>query len=317
MDTAHDPERAPMGRPTGLAILIALAAPTFGWFRSRDAVARGVSPSTLTRLRSRRIIHTPSRGLNWLTCFPDTWEGRAIAALWSAGSHAALARWAALRLLRNGSGSPAIDLVVPRHVTVTGTATHLRQHARLAMADVVSQGGFRFTSAAFTVCDLAPLLPVGDLVRIADRFVAERIFELDELAAMVRRFRAIEGVETLREMLTQLDPASRWTRSDGERAWARLLRAAGVPTPVANARVIDADGRRRYLDFAWPDLRVAVELDLHPSHGTTVGRRNDGTRQNALVLNGWTVLRFDLADVMSRPDHVIRTVRQAIAQATA
>ncbi|MBW3657316.1 MAG: endonuclease domain-containing protein [Actinobacteria bacterium] len=58
-----------------------------------------------------------------------------------------------------------------------------------------------------------------------------------------------------------------------------------------------------------------MDIDLHPSHGTTLGRREDGHRQNALVLAGWTVLRFDLADLMTRPDQVRETVARALANA--
>ena len=130
---------------------------------------------------------------------------------------------------------------------------------------------------------------------------------------MTDRFRQVEGVEKLRAVLDELHPASRWTRSDGERMALRIVRQLEVEAPVANLRVTDADGRRRYLDFAWPKLKLAVELDLHPSHGTTAGRRDDGARQNALVLVGWTVLRFDLADLMLRPDQVRDTIARAIA----
>ncbi len=158
-----------------------------------------------------------------------------------------------------------------------------------------------------------PRRGINRLVSWVDRLVAASLLTAGDLHAAVTRFAWIDGVATARHALAELNPAARWTRSDGEAAWARIIVIGGFPPPIANLRVTDADGRRRYLDFAWLDRRVAVELDLHPSHGTTIGRRRDGARQNALVVQGWTILRFDLADLMLRPDQVLRTVAAALA----
>ncbi|MBW3619093.1 MAG: endonuclease domain-containing protein [Actinobacteria bacterium] len=204
-----------------------------------------------------------------------------------------------------------IDLVGPRAVPASTTTVAVRGHSRLRPGDVQVHGGLRVTSATFTVCDLAAVVSEAALLRRADRFIAVAAFSLEDLRLMTARFREIEGVEKLRSVLDQLAPSSRWTRSDGERMWLRIVRELDVPDPRADHRASDAEGNRRYLDFAWPDRKLAVEIDLHPTHGTTIGRRDDGRRQNALVLAGWTVLRFDLADLMTRPDYVLRTVEQA------
>lgn len=302
---------------TPLQVLLALSAKTFGWFRSVDARAHGVLPSTLTWFRSSGVIESPKRGINRLTSVEDRWEGRALAALWSAGRRAALGRHAALHLWGLWSGHPDIDVVTPRAKVSTCCTVPVRTHARLRAGDVVQRGMFQVTSLAFTICDLAAVMTEKELLRLADRAVASSHMTLDDLREMVDRFREIGGVETLRAVLSQLDPASRWTRSDGERMWLRIVGALGVEPPRANTRTQDTDQRRRYLDFAWEHFRIAVEIDLHPIHGTTLGRREDGHRQNALVLAGWTVLRFDLADLMMRPDQVRETVARALANAGA
>jgi hypothetical protein len=300
-----------------LAALTELAAPAHGWFRTRAAVERGVSRSTLTRYRRSGIVDTPRRDLNRLTTLPDSWDGRAVAALWSAGDRAALGRWAAVRVLLGRTTSPDIDVVVPRGVQPEDPVTPVRTSHRLTDADVETHGVLRATTAAFTLCDLAAVALLAQLVDLANRFLANEQLTVEALHAMVARFAWMTGVARARDLLAEVQPAGRWTRSDGERAWLRLIVAAGLPTPVANHRVVDADGRRRYLDFAYPGLRIGIEIDLHPTHGTTIGRRNDGARQNALVLQGWTILRFDLADLMLRPDLVARTVRAAIERAGA
>lgn len=298
-----------------LPALLRVSARTYGLFRSGDAHAAGVTPVQLTRLRRKGIVESPSRGVNRLIDVADSWEGRALAGLWTAGPRAALGRHAAVRMLRRTGGSPEIDLVVPRGVQPRSPTLAPRTSCRLEPDDVVVQGHWRFTSPAFTVCDLAAVASFAWLLRLAGALVADDLLTLPSLHTMVVRFAWIEGVAKARQLLAELDPGARWTRSDGERAFPRILSAAGLPGAVANLRVVDADGRRRYFDFAFPSLMVGVEIDLHPSHGTTLGRRADGARQNALVLEGWTVLRFDLADLMLRPDVVARTVAAALEQA--
>jgi very-short-patch-repair endonuclease len=64
-------------------------------------------------------------------------------------------------------------------------------------------------------------------------------------------------------------------------------------------------------DLAWPDRRVLVEFDgdVHRDRAVFVG---DLRRQNRLVAAGWTVLRFSSADVLGRPDEVVREIRRAL-----
>lgn len=65
-------------------------------------------------------------------------------------------------------------------------------------------------------------------------------------------------------------------------------------------------------DFAAPDQRVVIELDGLATHGTARALRADLARQNFLVLQGWTVLRFTWADVLESPDLVVAAVREAL-----
>jgi very-short-patch-repair endonuclease len=62
------------------------------------------------------------------------------------------------------------------------------------------------------------------------------------------------------------------------------------------------------LDFAFVAQRVAIEIDGRAWHTASDRFQNDRSRQNRLVLLGWTVLRFTWADLIGRPDEVIRQV---------
>ncbi len=66
------------------------------------------------------------------------------------------------------------------------------------------------------------------------------------------------------------------------------------------------------LDVAFPVERVAIEVDGWAWHSTADRFATDRRRQNAVVLAGWTVLRFTWHDLTSRPDAVIAEIRRAL-----
>ncbi len=101
-----------------------------------------------------------------------------------------------------------------------------------------------------------------------------------------------------------------------ERAFLRLCRRAGLPEPRVNAWVplpIPAGGYE--VDFTWPDRRLAVETDSAGFHETTRARRNDPTRDRALMLAGWRVARFTWWDVTAQPARVASELSALLALA--
>ena len=71
------------------------------------------------------------------------------------------------------------------------------------------------------------------------------------------------------------------------------LRACGLPVPVGEYRF--APPRRWRFDYAWPDLKLAVEVDggiwTRGRHTRGAGVLKDNEKLNTAVLNGWRVLR--------------------------
>lgn len=74
-----------------------------------------------------------------------------------------------------------------------------------------------------------------------------------------------------------------------------------VPAYVQQHRVVLPDGRTAELDAAWPEVRVAVELDGAAFHGSRAARERDLRRDSALASLGWVVLRFSYERLVSEP----------------
>jgi very-short-patch-repair endonuclease len=79
-----------------------------------------------------------------------------------------------------------------------------------------------------------------------------------------------------------------------EAGFARILRGLKFPTPTREYRFDPV--RKWRFDFAWPDQRVAVEIDggiwTKSGHSTGGGIMRDMEKSNAAQLDGWLVLRF-------------------------
>jgi len=65
-------------------------------------------------------------------------------------------------------------------------------------------------------------------------------------------------------------------------------------------------------DFAAPELKLCIEIDGRAYHSDRATFENDRARQNALVLAGWTVLRFTWEQITAQPDEVVRQVMLAV-----
>jgi hypothetical protein len=93
------------------------------------------------------------------------------------------------------------------------------------------------------------------------------------------------------------------------------LTAAGLPSPTREHRF--APPRKWRMDFAWPELLIALEVE----GGTMTGGRHtrgggfeaDCEKYNAAALSGWLVLR--VTGAMVRDGRALRAAEKAIERA--
>jgi very-short-patch-repair endonuclease len=70
------------------------------------------------------------------------------------------------------------------------------------------------------------------------------------------------------------------------------------------------------VDVAFPAARVAVEVDGWAWHMDAERTQADKRRQNALVRQGWTILRYTWHDLTGRPRAVLAEIADAIVRGT-
>jgi very-short-patch-repair endonuclease len=110
--------------------------------------------------------------------------------------------------------------------------------------------------------------------------------------------RGLKGVAALRIVLERWDPDSRPTESEMETMLLQILRRNGLPEPVLQHEVRDANDQLvARTDAAYPSARIAIEYDSMQEHSDEFQLARDARRRNALQANGYAVLSARCADL--------------------
>lgn len=234
--------------------------------------------------------------------------------LWSAvlraGSGAFLYRRSAASLWGfDGAELGPIEVAVP----AGGRRPRLANVHRIATGpdELVRLDSMPVTSVSRTLVDLGAVADVHLVERGLEWALRRRYLSvggLDALAASAAA-RRTPGGRVLGEVLSARPLGAAPTDSDAETLFVQLARSMGVPDPVRQYSVT-LRGRQYRLDFAWPTIRVAVEIDGAWVHGPD-RLTADLYRQNQVVLDGWLILRFSWYSLTQLPDVVRRDLATA------
>ena len=104
-------------------------------------------------------------------------------------------------------------------------------------------------------------------------------------------------------------------REKWEALLAQHIRAWGLPEPTREHEF--APPRRWRFDFAWPQWRVAAEVEgiFHGGggrHQRPAGFEQDAEKYNAAAIEGWIVLRFTPGQIKSA--YAIRIIEQTLTK---
>jgi very-short-patch-repair endonuclease len=192
-------------------------------------------------------------------------------------------------------------------------SVRLHRTTDLLRRDTQTVRGLRTTNAVRTCIDLAARMEVDELERVIERARHRRLVHLDPL---IVRFLQLarpgrDGIAAVRQVLHRMDPSLEPAESDLETLLLQVLREHGVELPVRQHQVC-IDGRHFRIDVCYPDRRIAIEGDGFTDHGLRAMFESDRERQNLLVLDGWTVLRFTWRQICRQPSWVAEQIARAL-----
>ena len=290
-----------------------ISARQHGLITRRQAIDAGLSASAVQR---RLLDHrwTPMRsGVYAVGGVPPTWEQTVMAACLAGGEGAVASHATAARLwgLERVPSAGCIHLTSgpQRRIRLDGVSAH--RSTRLSRADLATRRRVPVTAPARTIIDVSGAMGTADTGKCVDDALRRGLITIDLLRASVarvagpgrRRIRVVRAA--LRDRLPGYDPGD----SNLEVRALRTLTAAGLPTPVQQHRISIA-GRTRRIDLAYPEVKVAIELDGWAWHGNVDAFHADRATRNELTGLGWAVLQITAE---AAPDTIVRWVTDTLA----
>jgi very-short-patch-repair endonuclease len=212
-------------------------------------------------------------------------------------------------VLRLGRDRPHDNLLATIHTT-----TALPRH------DLTVVRGVPCIGVARTLMTLASLVPevsadrvrgaVDDAVRMGLARDVWLWWRLEQL-----RCRGRNGVALIEEILAAR--AEHATESWLERELLSVLREAGVPLPVCQARIAAKGAFVARVDFVYAVLGIVIEVSGAVAHASAEQRARDARRRNRLLIEGYLVLEFTYEHLVREPQMVVEAVLEAVQRRAA
>lgn len=278
-----------------------------------DQATKALGPGRKDRWVSQgRLIHIQPRVLR-VAGAPQTWHQSVLASQLSTGGIVSHRSAAELWGLIQPAGYVDVSVRAPRAPRAEPPAIVHRigdLHPELA----VEREGLRITDPVRTVIDLGLVLPLWSVRDALSRGLTTHLLTISQVEtlrdALGRKGR--NGTGVVRELLDERLLTAGDEESLLEKRFFDLVRHHDVPRPVIQYEVWHAGRFIARVDAAYPELKLAIEVDGYRHHSSPDAFQRDRTRQNRLVALGWTVLRFTWADVVQRPAMVAQTIREAV-----
>jgi very-short-patch-repair endonuclease len=297
--------------------LATLAEAQHGAFSIQQALASGVSKSTIWARVAGGLYRQAAQGVLVYSGSPQTWRQQVVVAALSEGGVAAASHRTAAYLhgLVDRPG-PTIHIVTQRWLRRRRSDIGVHESNDLTDDDITEIDGIPVTDATRTVVDLgatSPYLVSGALGR-ALRSRQTDLEQLDSFVARVAR-RGRRGVGVIRPLIADRRQSERLTESELEDRFMRIVRDFGLPLPVAQFVLNDELGSFVCrADFAYAEARVLIELDGFAHHSDERTFQRDRSKQNRALLLGWSVLRYTWGDVVDRPARIATEISTIVAQ---
>ena len=277
-----------------------------GAITTAQLAGRGISEYQIREMVAEGILQRVARGV-YVVCGTDgCWRRSLWVGLLRAGPRSFVCRRSAAALWGLDGVDPGfVDVAVGRGHPRWSGAIRLGAAAEL---EVVGVDGIRATTVERTLVDLGSVVPPTIVERSLESALRRNLVTVDRISDVARSARS-GGGNAIREVIDRRGVSVLPTESDAETLFNLIARELGLPDPRRQHLVI-LRGRKYRLDFAWPELRLAVEIDGASAHG--LGElAADLRRQNQILLDGWLVMRFTWHMVARDPLSVKRDLQAA------
>jgi hypothetical protein len=174
--------------------------------------------------------------------------------------------------------------------------------------------GVPTTTLERAVVDVTSVLRPARLADLVDRItITTRATTLGAIARTYRQVnrRGRHRIATLGRILDERGDRGPVNRSTLESAADRLLWGARLPTPVREHPLPNHGGLVGFVDRAWPEVRLLLEIDGRSWHSRERDMARDRARDRMAAAQGWLTVRVLDVEVRDQPDLVVTDLELA------
>jgi very-short-patch-repair endonuclease len=276
-----------------------------------EALGCGMTPSQLRhRVRPEGPWQRLLPGVYLTVTGTPTRVQTELAALRYAGCGSVITGLAALR--RHGIRVPesqAITVLIPGG-RVRESRAYVRVWPTTRMPEFVfTDGAVRFADAARAVADAARELgSFRDVRAVAADAVQRGRCRIDQLAEELAHAPMRQSAWLRRTLAEVADGV----RSAAEGDLRSLIRAAGLPAPIFNARLYIGPDLLAVVDAWWPDAGVAVEVDSREWHLSPEDSQRTARRSRGMSAKGIIMLHVTPHQIKTEAEKIVTDIRDAL-----
>jgi hypothetical protein len=246
---------------------------------------------------------------------PDGWHSALLAAVWAGGDHAVASHRSAAAVWElPGGRREVVEITCPRWRRTQEAGLVVHESTALIESDTTIADGIPVTTIERTIFDLCALRRSTTIDLAIDSAIRRNLTDLIALEQTLARLgrRGRRGTQRLREVLAERSPATALTANERERLLFDMLRRQGFPPPTPQYEILDEAGTFvARPDFAYPDLKIAIEYDSVQEHTGKLALFRDSARRNAVVGLGWAPITATLADLRQGGNALATALRRA------
>jgi len=292
--------------------LLELAGRQSGYATRRQALACGMGPDSIDRRVQSKRWSRVKPGLYLVSGYAPSARGLLVAATVTLGavvSHQSAAE------IHGLPGVPKGLAVVSVRVRKTYRFPDVVVHQSTDLTDdqVIEVEALSVTTPMRTGVDLAARMNPNQIGRIIDHIILKSQGSLDEVCDLVLKLarHGKPGMKCMHKVLEARAGASFLGESELEAMALKLFREWDLPAPVPQMPLPWRSTVNGRVDFAYPELRLIIELDGRAWHSTLDAFESDRMRDNLAQLAGWRVLRITYRMLKDQPLLVRDMIRQA------
>lgn len=281
-----------------------------------QALASGMSESMVSRRLKQGVWQRAAPGVYRLAGMRPTWKQELMAACLTSNGVVSHRSAAALWGL-SGTARNVVEVTALRHRRTQAPGIVCHESQTLFAPDVTEIDGVPVTMPTRTIVDLAVVLPENEVETALDDALRRSLTSVPRIRTLLDVLGPYRpGNTRMNRVLDRRPRMGTVPESYLETRFVQLVREAGLPEPERQVR-IETAGRVAFLDFAYRDERLAVEVDGYEGHGGRPAWQAGLERMNRISDVGWQVLHFSSTDIEKRPDRVIAQVRSALSSRAA